>query len=179
MIVTIDTVRQTLDYAKIVTRPQEQMYGERTDRYTIFSAVPEDETQLQIDMYFNESCDVVELVSFGPWHGHFDSAEDEEDNIRNAFRAVRSLIHREETLVEQHDESGRYRGSELLAPDRHPDTLGFDIRTLRRVTFGQPPRDEPVDYSRYHRGKHLWISLSRKAEVEGIYRAHDLPLPEW
>jgi len=50
---------------------------------------------------------------------------------------------------------------------------------LRRVFFDRDPVSEPIDFRRYFRAKHIWISLERKAELERIYREAGMKILEW
>jgi hypothetical protein len=173
MILTLELARELLQYRNVV-----QYRHPEVDGY-IFSALPEDARQWTVDLYFNDTCDVVDIVSFGHWHAHCDTAENEEENITRAIATARSLVHRETCVLDECGAEGRYLGSSIVDPTGLPETISKDAQFLRRVVFGQAPRDEAIDYSRYYRGRYIWITLSRKEEIERIYREHDMALPEW
>jgi hypothetical protein len=173
VIFTVELAQELLQYPNVV-----QLRNSEADGY-IFSAVPEDERQWSVDLYFNRTCDVVDIVSFGHWHAHYDESENAEENIREAIAAARSLVHRERCVLEECDADGRSLGDFIVEPTGLPETMRKEAKFLRRVVFGQAPQDEAIDYSRYHRAQHIWIALSRKEEIERIYREHGMPFPEW
>jgi hypothetical protein len=176
VIITLELAKELLQYSRVVQRRYHQPESGTT--YEIFSAIPDQGTERSVDLYFNDQCDTVDMVSFGRWHAHYDSAEDEGDNIRNAFNTARGLVLRERCLIEELGLDGRSLGECVVAPEELPETLSLQARSLRRVMFGRAPREEAIDFSLYHRGQYLWISLARKAEIERLYREHDMPFPD-
>lgn len=94
-------------------------------------------------------------------------------------RPARLLARGERCIVEERDATGNDRGSGLYLPDGFPDTLRLEAASFRRVFFDREPLAEPIDFSRYARGKHLWLSHERKAETERVYREVGMPVPDW
>jgi len=50
---------------------------------------------------------------------------------------------------------------------------------LFRRFFGTPPVHEAIDFSRYAKGKHLYVELKRKAESDATWRSLGEPAPEF
>ena len=47
------------------------------------------------------------------------------------------------------------------------------------LVLGAPALREEIDFSRYHKGKHLYIELDHKAKAEAAWKAIGGPIPEW
>lgn len=125
-----------------------------------------------IDCCLDEGRTSVDRLGFGEWHYH-------PETLAEAVEMARQLVRGEKCVVEERDAAGAYRGSGPYAPDGLPDRLHRDTASLRRVFFGREPVAEAIDFGRYFRGKHFWVSHERKAEVERLYREIGQPAPEW
>ena len=113
------------------------------------------------------------IVQFGfsEWHYH-------PEEIDEAVETARLLIRGERCVVEERDATDKYRASGLYPPQGFPDTLRKEAASLRRVFFDRDPVVEAIDFGRYFRGKHIWLSHERKAEAERAYREAGMELPE-
>lgn len=109
---------------------------------------------------------------FGEWHCHPDQLED-------AIEKASLLVHGKRCIVEECDATGEYLGGGLYGPHELPETLGRKAKSLRRLFFNRVPICETIDFSRYFRGRHIWVSHDRKAETERVYRELGMPGPEW
>ena len=58
----------------------------------------------------------------------------------------------------------------MLRSKEIPDTLGKDIKHLRRVFFGRASTTEPVDFSRYVEDQHIFVERRTKAKVDRIMK---------
>jgi len=58
-------------------------------------------------------------------------------------------------------------------------TLRLDADHFIRRFFGTPPVHEAIDFSRYAKGKHLYVELKRKAESDATWRSLGEPAPEF
>ena len=125
-------------------------------------------------IYFcmDEGQSFIQQFGFGEWHSH-------PNEIAEAVETARLLIRGERCVVEERDAAGKYCGSRLHPPDGLRDTLIKKTASLRRIFFNREPIAEAIDFGRYFRGKHIWLSHERKAESEEMYRKIGMPVPEW
>ena len=138
----------------------------------LFRVVPADESLASIDFLFDDGVSFLQQLGSGRWHYHPDEIED-------AIEMARKLVHRELCILEERNRKGEYSGSGPVAPDGVMGTLRPDADHFVRRFFGSPEVREEIDFSRYHKGKHLYIELTRKAEAEKVWKSIGGPMPEW
>src|SRR4051812_9757801 len=170
MVVTVEKACYLLHYPSIEQRYRGQSYDGVLYEVDCLCATPRQDVLDSVYIYLDENWEIVDCVAFAHWHGHFEGAADEEQNTRKAFQMARALVHRKRCIIEEYDANGRCLGSAAVAPRAVPDTLCRTTVRLRRVFFGLPPANEAIDFSRYFRGRHLWIEKSRKEESERFWR---------
>jgi len=125
-----------------------------------------------ISICMDEGQSFIQQFGFGEWHYH-------PNEIAEAVETARLLVRGERCVVEERDAAGKYCGSLLHSPDGLPDTLVKKTASLRRIFFNREPIAETIDFARYYRCKHIWVSHERKAELERRYREIGMPAPEW
>jgi hypothetical protein len=164
-LVTAEQLRERLGWPDI----REEPWPEYSMRW--FRAVPRDESLPSVDFLFDDQVTFLQQVGTGEWHCH-------PDDIEYAIELARKLIHHEKCVLEERDKNGEYSGSGVVAPNEVLDTLRIDADHFIRRFFGVPPVREAIDYSRYIKGKHLYVERERRAEMDAIYKSVGLPLPE-
>jgi hypothetical protein len=138
MIVTVEIAQRLLDYEHVTLTHRRDESFRKAPRIAVFSALPDQRNLPAVDIYFNDECDVVDIVSFGHWHGHYDTAGDEEKNTRNAFRSARELVKRKVQIINQFTRNGKYLGSDGHRPgDALPSRL-HNAEYAERLVFGLP-----------------------------------------
>lgn len=137
-----------------------------------FRAVPRDESLPSVDFLFDDEVTFLQQLGSGEWHCHPDEIED-------AMGMARKLIHHELCILEERNKKGEYSGSGPVAPDAIMDTLRLDADHFVRRFFGLAEVREPIDFSRYRKGKHLYIELKRKAESDATWKSLGQPPPEF
>lgn len=165
-LVTVEQLRDRLHWPNIRDRPMPEC-GMRW-----FSAVPRDQSLDSVDLLFDEKVEFLQQVGSGEWHCH-------PDEIDGAIELARQLIHHEICILEERNQKGEYIGSGLVAPDEVLDTLRLDADHFIRRFFGRPPVREAIDFSRYAKGKHLYIELKHKAESDAMWASLGQPPPEF
>src|SRR5262249_6601058 len=111
----------------------------RAAPFTVYSAVPADENLPAVEVWLNESCDVVDFVAFGHWHGHFEGAADEEENIRRAFRVANGLSKGRLHVIDQFTLHGKFFGSELHKGGVQLPRRLENADYAERLVFGKRP----------------------------------------
>jgi hypothetical protein len=140
VVVTLEHVKGLLHHERVTqTRRRDECFP-RSAPMVIFSALPEGGGLSSVDIYFNESCDVVDIVSFGHWHGHYDTAGDEDENIRHAFTAARELVKGKVHIIEQYTRNGKYLSSEGHRPGQPLPRSLRNAEYAERLAFGKPPQ---------------------------------------
>lgn len=137
MTVSLELARRLLDYDKVVQHHCRDEHFPRSPAFVIFSAVPEGDGLPSVDIYFNAPCDVVDIVSFGHWHGHYDTAG-EDENIRRAFAAARELVKGKVEIIEQYTRNGKYLGSDGHRPGQPLPRRLKNAEYAERLAFGRP-----------------------------------------
>jgi len=166
-LVTLEQLRKRLAWEDVREEPLPR-YSMR-----LFRVVPAgDESFPSVDFLFDDDVSFLQQLGSGDWHYHPDEIED-------AIAMARKLVYRELCILEQRNRKGEYRGSGPAAPDGIMDTLGLDADHLVRRFFGSPQEREEIDFSRYHKGEHLYIELTHKAEIEKAWKSIGGPIPEW
>jgi hypothetical protein len=66
-----------------------------------------------------------------------------------------------------------------VGPDEVLGTIRLDADHFIRRFFGVPAVREPIDFSRYAKGKHLYVELGRKAESDAAWRLLGRAPPEF
>lgn len=125
-------------------------------------------------VYFclNEDRTFVVQFGFGEWHCH-------PHEVADAVETAQLLVRGEVCVVEERDAAGKYRAGGLHAPGGLPRTLLKDAASLRRVFFDREPVSEPIDFTRYFRGKHIWLSHEHKTAMERGYIELGMQVPDW
>lgn len=165
-LVTLEQLRGRLDWEDV----REELVPQYSMR--LFRVVPADESLPSIDFLFDDGVTFLQQLGSGKWHYHPDEIED-------AIETARKLVHHELCILEERSRKGEYSGSGPVAPDSVRDTLRLDADHLVRRFFGSPEVREEIDFSRYHKGKHLYVALNHKAEAEAAWKRIGGPLPEW
>lgn len=165
-LVTLEQLRERLGWEDVREEPLPQ-YSMR-----LFRVVPPDESLPSIDFLFDDGITFLQQLGSGKWHYHPDEIED-------AIEMARKLVHRELSILEERNRKGECGGSGPVAPDGIMDTLRLDADHLVRRFFGSAEVREEIDFSRYHKGKHLFIELNRKAESEKVWKSLGGLIPEW
>ena len=140
VVVTLEEARRMLGYGRVTLIHRRDEYVSKPFEFVIFSALPEEEELSSVDLYFNEAFDTVDIVSFGHWHGHFDTAVDENENIRRAFKSARELILRRVHIIEQYTRVGKYLGSDGYRPGQPLPLLLRNAEYAQRLVFGKKPQ---------------------------------------
>jgi hypothetical protein len=138
----------------------------------VFHVRPEQPHLDPIHFLFDQEVTFLVQIGMGIWHTHLDEIDD-------ALDMASKLVRHELCILEERDERGEYRSSGPVRPDEIPRTLGRDTGWLSRIFFDREPVREEIDFSRYFRGKHLWIEPGWKDELEQIHRAAGMPVTEW
>lgn len=137
-----------------------------------FSVIPLDESLPSVDLLFDENVEYLIQVGSGGWHCH-------PSEIEYAIDLARKLVHHEMCVLEEWSDKGEHSGSGPVAPDEVLGTLRLDAGHFVRRFFGKPPVREAIDFSRYAKGKHLYIELNRKADSDAAWRSLGKPPPEF
>ncbi len=164
-LVTVEQIRDRLAWDDVREEPLPE-YAMR-----LFRVVP-DESLSSIDFLFDDGVSFLQQLQSGEWHCH-------PDEIDAAIEIARKLVHRELCILEERNSQGEYNGSGPVAPDAIMDTLRLDADHFVRRFFGSSEVREEIDFSRYYKGKHLYIELNRKAEAEKVWKSLGGPVPEW
>jgi hypothetical protein len=165
-LVTVDQLRERLGWDDV----REETLAEYSMR--LFRVVPADESLPSIDFLFDDSVSFLQQLGSGRWHCHPNEVDD-------AVEMARKLVRHELCILEKRNRQGEYRGSGPVPPDAILDTLGHDADHFVRRFFGSPEVREAIDFSRYYKGKHLYIELNRKAEAEKVWKSIGGPIPQW
>lgn len=152
-LVTIDELRERLAWLNI----REKKMPEYRMRW--FSAVPDDESHPSVDFLFDENVEFLQQLGSGEWHCH-------PDDINRAIELARKLIHHETCILEERNKKGEYSGSGPVAPTEVAGTLRLDTDHFVRRFFGRAPVREAIDFTRYIKGKHLYVE--RRVQAESI-----------
>ncbi|PQO31060.1 hypothetical protein C5Y96_11920 [Blastopirellula marina] len=163
---TIEDLRQSLCWPHI-----EEHLGDEQEISHI-SILPSQEQGESIFVLMDQNRGFGGYVGFGPWHYHPDTWEDAEPTVF-------SLIYGEVGVIEGLNSRGEYREGRLGQKGDWPETLGRDIKKLRHVFFDQPPETVTIDFTQYHRGKHLWVRQDVKERTENLCREHGMELPDF
>ncbi len=126
-----------------------------TDEFREFQVRPANGIEYIQFLFFPVGDGFIQLA-FGEWHGHFDDVEANSARLDGAIDAARDLIVRRTAVFEELDENGETLVAGLVERDEFPDTLDRRTVQLRRRVFGQPPRIEGIDFSRYYQGEFYW-----------------------
>ena len=164
--ITVENLKQRLDWDRV----DEQSDPEHG---LVYLFVRPTTAELE-PVYFCLGEDRTSVVQFGfgDWHCH-------PDELEEAIITASQLVRGERCVVEECDGAGRYQGGGLYDSGGLPETLGTNVKSLRRVFFNRKPIIEEIDFSRYFRGKHIWVSHDRKAEIERLYRDLGVPIEDW
>jgi len=165
-LVTIEQLRERLDWPDI----REKAMPEYAMRW--FSAIPRDESLPSVDFLFDDQVEFLTQVGSGEWHCHPEVIDD-------AIELARKLIHHELCILEEHNEKGEYTGSGPVAPTEVLGTLRLNADHFVRRFFGVPAAREAIDFSRYTKGKHLYVELKRKAASDAAWKSLGKPPPEF
>ncbi len=158
---------------ELLSWPRVEEELDRENRMVVLLVQPTHPGLDDIYLGLDEERSHLEYFGFGPfWHSH-------PDEITEAVDTARLLIRGEQCMIHERDAAGKTIGSGLYSPDGLPDTMSKEVASLCRVFFDREPVIEPIDFTRYFRGAHIWLSLERKAEIERMYRDQGMPLPEW
>ncbi len=155
-LVTVEQLRERLGWQNIREKPMPEY------RMRWFSAVPDDESLPSVDFLFDDKVEFLQQVGSGEWHCH-------PDEIDDAIDLARKLIHHEKCILEERNKKGEYSGSGPVAPNEVMGTLRLDADHFVRRFFGQQPVREAIDFTRYVKGKQLYIELKRKAESDAMW----------
>ena len=137
-----------------------------------FRIMPRDASLPSIDFPFDDKVEFLQQLGSGEWHCHPDS-------IESAIELARKLIHHEMCILEERDQKGKYGGSGPVGPGDIKGTLDLNADHFVRRFFGMPAIREPIDFSRYVRGKHLFVELQRKARSDAVWKSLGKPSPEF
>lgn len=137
-----------------------------------FSVVPDDESLPSVDFLFDDKVEFLVQVGSGEWHYH-------PDEIDDAIDLVLNLIYHETCILEERNKKGECSGSGVVAANEVMHTLRLDADHFIRRFFGQQPVREAIDFSRYFKGKHIYIDLKHKADSDAMWTSLGMPPPEF
>ena len=165
-LVTVEQLRERLGWGDV--------REESLPPYSLrrFRVVPDDESLPSIDFLFDDGVSFLQQLGSGEWHYH-------PDEIDDAIEIARKLVRRELCILEERSRNGGYSGSGPVGPGEVMGTLRHDAGHFVRRFFGSRAVREEIDFGRYHKGKHLYIELGRKAQAEAVWRSIGGPIPEW
>src|SRR5687768_16925515 len=155
---TVEQLREQLNWPDVREEPLPE-YSMR-----LFRVVPVEESLPSIDFLFDDGVSFLQQLGSGDWHCH-------PDEIDDAVETARKLVRRELCILEERSRKGEYSSSGPVAPDAVLSTIRRDAGYFVRRFFGSPAVREEIDFSRYHKGKHLYIELNRKAESEAAWKS--------
>jgi hypothetical protein len=164
-LVTITQLRERLGWSDV----REQPIAEFSMRW--FRVVSRDESLPSIDFLFDDKVEFLQQLGSGEWHCH-------PGDVDNAIELARKLIRHEMCILEEHGKQG-YSGSGPVAPAEVLGTLRLDADHFVRRFFGVPAVREAIDFSRYAKGKHIYVELRRKTESDALWRLLGKPPPEF
>lgn len=164
--VTVETLRERLGWSDI----REEALPEYEMR--LFRAIPRDESLPSVYFLFDDEVELLDQLGSGDWHYHPDDTEE-------AIDLARKLIHHEMCILEERDRNGRGGGSGPVGPDDVLRTLRLDADHFVRHFFGVSGKREAIDFSRYVKGKHLYVEVKYNAESDAAWESLGRPPQEF
>lgn len=162
----IENLQQSLCWPRI----EQHLGGEQEVSYV--SVLPSGENGESIFILMSQDRAFGGYVGFGEWHYHPDTWEEAEPTVF-------ALLCGEMGVIEGLNARGQYRQGGLGQKGDWPETLGRDIKMLRHVFFDETPETVTIDFSRYYRGKHLWVRKDVKERSEKLFRELGLEIPDF
>lgn len=138
--------------------------------WRVFSVWPSQKLSPQIEFVFDESVSMLQQLGFGPWHGHYDSSDNERRNVLRAIATARTLVAGSRCLLVEQMTGGKYLGSGIYRSGRLPLSLSQEFGQLERLTFDRPAQRLDVDLARYHRTKRGgYIEHTWRERLKAVY----------
>jgi len=137
-----------------------------------FRAFPADEKLASVDLLLSDDTTAVIQVGSGEWHTH-------PGDVDVAIEMARQIIGHELCVLEEYTAEGRLMGSGPIGPDGNFKTLRLDATYLMRRFFGRVPVREEVDFSRYVRGRHLYVDKEHVTTMQAAYAKLGRPAPSF
>jgi hypothetical protein len=181
-LITLEQLKKKLKWDNIIEfRHEEQRAGgEFIQGFELRPTNPHFEP---IVFLFDGAGTSLECIGFSNWHCHpylvWSSRNSEVKFLIEAIRLARDLIQKEQCLIEQVVADGRYLCSGPKPAGQLPNTLNRRTARLHRIFFDRKPIIEEIDFSRYYKGKHGYISHEHKAELERTYTEMRIEFLEW
>jgi hypothetical protein len=146
----------------------------RPDGIRVFTVQPTDRSLPSIVFLFDDQVTLLQLLGFGPWHGHYEQWSDERRNVRRAIATARTLVSGSRYLAVQRGagECNGYIGSSILRRSEIPRTLAKEFCRLERFAFNAPVEHIAIDLAQYHRTKDgSFIEHGWRRKVKGNFAA--------
>ncbi len=122
--------------------------------YHRFDILPDDESLPKAYLVFSIADEGYFLLQagFGDWHDHFDSTDNEEENIKEALAFFNNLIAGKCYMIKKVDERGKYLGGSIAESqselcDHAPLSLSFKEKNTRllKVVFNKPCKEYRIE----------------------------------
>jgi hypothetical protein len=139
MVITLDIAKQLLGYSDVVCSTKRAAGFRRAPPWTVYSAIPKTKGLPPVEVWMDKASELVDFVSFGGWHGHFEGAADEDENILRAFHVARDILKGRLHVIDQFTRNGKEVGSDL---QKRGEPLPCRLRNAdyaERLVFGKLP----------------------------------------